>query len=96
MKTKKVIISVVVVIVALVVIALCGIMFLRATPEKAEQAAISAVGGGEIVEREISSDGLLNEYSYTIVNGNTWYEVEINGFGSVEELKQGTGDGWKY
>ena len=36
---------------------------------------------------EVSSEGLWNEYSYEIINGDTWYDIEISGFGSVTELE---------
>lgn len=47
--------------------------------------------GGEIVSQEVSSEGLWNEYSYGIVNGDTWYDIEISGFGNVTEMESGTG-----
>ena len=34
----------------------------------------------EIVNQEVSSKGLWNEYQYTIVNGDYLYEIEIDGF----------------
>ena len=49
--------------------------------------ALDTVGGGEIVSQEVSSEGLWNEYSYEIINGDTWYDIEISGFGSVTELE---------
>ena len=48
---------------------------------------MNGVGGGEIVSQEVSSEGLWNEYSYEIINGDTWYDIEISGFGSVTELE---------
>lgn len=51
------------------------------------QIALDTVGGGEIVSQEVSSEGLWNEYSYEIINGDTWYDIEISGFGSVTELE---------
>lgn len=53
----------------------------------AQQIALDTVGGGEIVSQEVSSEGLWNEYSYEIINGDTWYDIEISGFGSVTELE---------
>ena len=76
---------------AVVFIALAAIMVLRVDSVKAKQIALSQAGGGEIIQREISSEGLWNEYSYTIQNGDTWYEIEIGGFGGVEELESGRG-----
>lgn len=49
---------------------------------------MNQTGGGEIVSQEISNEGLWNEYSYTIVNGDSWYDIEINGFGQITELEQ--------
>ena len=83
-------------VVLLIVIAFVAIMVLRIDSVKAEQIALSQAGGGEIVEREISSEGLWNEYSYTIQNGDKWYKVEITGFGRVEEFESGTGQSWMY
>ena len=58
---------------------------------QAQQIALDAAGGGEIVSQEVSSEGLWNEYSYGIVNGDTWYDIEISGFGNVTEVESGTG-----
>lgn len=81
---------------AAAVIILAGIMIFRIDNVKAEQIALNQTGGGQIVKREISSEGLWNEYSYTIQNGDTWYEIEIGGFGRIEEFESGRGDMWKY
>ena len=54
-----------------------AVMLLRVDPAEAQNIALSQTGGGEIVSQEVSSEGLWNEYSYTIVNGDTWYEIEI-------------------
>ena len=44
--------------------------------------------GSEMCIRDrVSSEGLWNEYSYEIINGDTWYDIEISGFGSVTELE---------
>lgn len=37
-----------------------------------------------------SSEGLWNEYSYEIVNGDTWYDIEVSGFGHITELESST------
>ena len=60
---------------------------LRVDSAEAQQIALDTVGGGEIVSQEVSSEGLWNEYSYEIINGDTWYDIEISGFGSVTELE---------
>lgn len=93
---KKWIISIVVVVVVLAVAGTVWAMTSRVSSQEAEQIALSTAGGGEIVKREISSEGPFSEYSYTVVNGDTWYEIDINGFGTIEEMNQGIGDSWKY
>ena len=75
----------------LAAILLVVVLVARVDATQAQQAALEATGGGEIIRREISREGLLSEYSYVIVNGDSWYEVEISGFGNVTELEQGTG-----
>lgn len=94
--SKKIIGIIIGAVVAVVVIAVIAIMALRVDVAKSQQIALNQAGGGEIVESEISSEGLWNEYSYTIVNGDTWYKVDITGFGNVEEMETGTGESWKY
>ncbi len=94
--SKKIIGIVLGVILVVIVVGLVAVMALRIDSAEAEQIALEQAGGGEIVEREVSSEGLWNEYSYTVQNGDTWYEIEIGGFGQVGELKSGTGDSWKY
>lgn len=64
--------------------------------QEAENIALEQVGGGEIVGQEVSKELLVNEYSYTIKKDDKWYEVEIDGFGNVESIESGIGDGWKY
>ena len=92
-KTIGIIIAVVVVIIAA---GLIGINVMKVSPAEAEQIALDQTGGGEIVEQEVGSEGLWNEYSYTVVNGDTWYQVDIGGFGNVEEIESGSGDSWMY
>ena len=94
--SKKIIGIVLGVILVVIVVGLVAVMALRIDSAEAEQIALEQAGGGEIVDREVSSEGLWNEYSYTVQNGDTWYEIEIGGFGQVGELKSGTGDSWKY
>ena len=64
-----------------------AVLALRVDSAEAQQIALDTVGGGEIVSQEVSSEGLWNEYSYEIINGDTWYDIEISGFGSVTELE---------
>ena len=75
----------------LAVLALVAIFALRVDSAEARQIALDAAGGGEVVAQEVSSEGLWNEYSYEIVNGDTWYDIEVSGFGHVTELESGTG-----
>lgn len=74
----------------LAVIAAVAIFALRVDSSEAQQIALDAAGGGEIISRETSSEGLWNEYSYEIVNGDTWYDIEVSGFGHITELESGT------
>ena len=83
--SKKTIGIIIGVVAAVIIIAVIAIMAFRIDIAEAQQIALNQAGGGEIVEREVSSDGLWNEYSYTVVNGDTWYQVDISGFGMVEE-----------
>ena len=76
---------------ALAAVALTAVFALRIDAAEARQIALDTAGGGEVIGQEISREGLWNEYSYVIVNGDTWYDIEISGFGSVEELESGTG-----
>lgn len=92
--TKKVIGICIAVVIVLIIAGVAAVMGLRVDDAQAEQIALNQAGGGEIIEREISTDGLLNEYSYTIQNGDRWCKVEITGFGRVEEFESGTGSTW--
>lgn len=80
-------ISVVVVLLAVLI----GSLVLRVDVVKAREVALAAAGGGEVVSQEIDQEGLWNEYSFDIVNGDTWYEVEVNAFGSVTGLESSQG-----
>ena len=91
MSAKKIGGIVVGTVVVLAVIALAAIFALRVDSAEAQQIALNAAGGGEIVSQEVSSEGLWNEYSYGIVNGDTWYDIEVSGFGNVTEMESGTG-----
>lgn len=70
---------------------LAGSLLMRVDVGKAREAALAAAGGGEIMGQEIDQEGLWNEYSFDIMNGNTWYEVEVNSFGRVTGLESGRG-----
>ena len=82
--------------IGVIVIFVLVIMTQRIDSQEAQNIALEQAGGGKIVAQEIDKGLLLNEYSYTVQNGDNWYQVEINGFGNVEEIESGTGDGWKY
>ena len=70
-----------------------GSLVLRVDVAQAREAALAAVGGGEIVGQEIDQEGLWSEYSFDIRSGDTWYEVELNAFGRVTGLESGQGYG---
>ena len=74
---------------------LIGSLALRVDVTQARETALAAAGGGEVISQEIDQEGLWNEYSFDIMNGDMWYEVEINAFGSVtglESSQSGYGD----
>ncbi len=93
---KKIVAIVAGAIVALVIVIIAAILLLRIDAAEAEQIALEYTGGGEIVEREISSEGLWKEYDYIIQNGDQWYNIEISGFGNIEDIESGTGTSWRY
>ena len=93
---KKIVAIVAGAIVALVIVIIAAILLLRIDAVEAEQIALEYTGGGEIVEREISSEGLWKEYDYIIQNGDQWYNIEISGFGNIEDIESGTGTSWRY
>ncbi len=93
---KKIVAIVAGAIVALVIVIIAAILLLRIDAAEAEQIALEYTGGGEIVEREISSEGLWKEYGYIIQNGDQWYDIEISGFGNIEDIESGTGTSWRY
>lgn len=68
-------------------------MVFRIDSTEARNKALGQSGGGEIISEQIESEDLfLNEYSYIIINGDNWYDIEINGFGQIKEFKQVTGN----
>ena len=85
MSVKKIVAMIVGAAAVLAVAAVAAVLALRVDSAEAQQIALDTVGGGEIVSQEVSSEGLWNEYSYEIINGDTWYDIEISGFGSVTE-----------
>ena len=91
MSVKKMAAMIVGAAAVLAVVAVAAVLALRVDSAEAQQIALDAAGGGEIVSQEVSSEGLWNEYSYGIVNGDTWYDSEISGFGNVTEVESGTG-----
>lgn len=91
MSVKKIAAMIVGAAAVLAVIALAAVFALRVDSAEARQIALDAAGGGEVVSQEVSSEGLWNEYSYEIVNGDTWYDIEVSGFGSVTEMESSTG-----
>ena len=88
---KKLLSNRLMLVVVLAVIALAAIFALRVDGTEARQIALDTAGGGEVISQEVSSEGLWNEYSYKIVNGDTWYDIEVSGFGNVTEMESGTG-----
>ena len=82
--------------IGVIVIFVVVVLTQRIDSQEAQNIALEQAGGGKIVAQEIDKGFLLNEYSYTIQNGDNWYQVDINGFGNVEEVESGIGDGWKY
>ena len=87
MSVKKIVAMIVGAAAVLAVAAVAAVLELPVDSAEAQQIALDTVGGGEIVSQEVSSEGLWNEYSYEIINGDTWYDIEISGFGSVTELE---------
>ena len=80
-------IAVVVILAAVLIVSLV----LRVDVAEAQETALAAAGGGEIVSQEIDQEGLWSEYSFDIVNGDTWYEVEVSAFGRVTGLESRQG-----
>ena len=91
LSVKKLVGIIVGAVVVLAVIALAVFFALRVDGTEARQIALDTAGGGEVISQEVSSEGLWNEYSYKIVNGDTWYDIEVSGFGNVTEVESGTG-----
>ena len=82
----KAIVGITLGVVIAVVAAVILVTVLRIDDGRARAIALDQAGGGEI-----SREGLLSEYSYVISSGDRWYEIEIGGFGNVEEMSSGTG-----
>ena len=80
-----------IVVVVVLMAALIGSLVLRVDVAEARETALAAAGGGEVVGQEIDQEGLWNEYSFDIMSGDTWYEVEVNAFGRVTGLESSQG-----
>ena len=78
-------------VIVLLAAALIGSLATQVDVAQARETALAAAGGGEVVGQEIDREGLWNEYSFDIVNGGTWYEVEVNAFGKVTGLESSQG-----
>ena len=89
---KKTIIILITIIPILLTILFIGIINLRINNIEAQNIALQKTGGGEIINEKIDIDGLLNDYSYTIRNGENWYNIEINSFGKITEFENGIGE----
>lgn len=89
-KVRALVIAGIVVVVVLVAV-LIGSLALRVDAAEARETALAAAGGGEVVGQEIDQEGLWNEYSFDIMNGDTRYEVEVNAFGKVTGLESSQG-----
>ena len=76
-------------VVMVVVVGFIAALALRTDAAQAREIALAATGGGEIVSQESDQEGLWNEYSYDIRNGENWYEVEVNAFGRVTGMESG-------
>ena len=76
-------------VVMIVVVGFIAALALRTDAAQAREIALAATGGGEIVSQESDQEGLWNEYSYDIRNGENWYEVEVNAFGRVTGMESG-------
>lgn len=87
---RVLIVAGIVVVVALAA-GLIGSLVLRVDVAEAREIALAAAGGGEVVGQEIDQEGLWNEYSFDVTNGDTWYEVEVNAFGRVTGLESSQG-----
>ncbi len=96
-KVRALIIAAIVLVVILAAV-LIGSLILRVDVAEAREAALAAAGGGEVVSQEIDLEGLWSEYSFDIVDGDTWYEIEVNAFGRVTSLesKQGGYNSYKH
>lgn len=73
-----------------------GALAMRVDVSKARESALAAAGGGEVIGQEIDQEGLWNEYSFDIMSGDTWYEIEVNAFGQVTSLESSRGGSGSY
>lgn len=89
--SRKMIIGIAAGVAVIAVAAVILITTLRIDAVDAREIAWNQTGGGDIIREEISREGILSEFSYAIVRDDQWYEIEIDGFGRIEELSSGTG-----
>ena len=89
--SKKARIAAISSIAVIAVIAFAAALAMRTDVTKAQNAALAAAGGGEIISQEVENEWLWSEYSFDIMNGDTWYEVEVNTFGKVTGLESRLG-----
>ena len=78
-------------VIAVLAASFVGSLVLRVDVAEARETALTATGGGEVVSQEIDQEGLWNEYSFDILNGDLWYEVDVNAFGRVTGLESSQG-----
>lgn len=90
-KTVKILVIAGIAVVVVVFVGLIGSLILQVDAIQAREAALAVTGGGEVISQEMDTEGLWNEYSFDIVNGTTWYEVEINAFGDVTGMESNQG-----
>lgn len=74
-------------VLVVLVAVLIGSLVLRVDVVKARETALAAAGGGEVMGQEMEQEGFWREYSFDILNGDMWYEVEVNAFGQVTSLE---------
>lgn len=88
--TKKIIGIIIFLAAAIVLLIFAGLLTFRVDTSEARRSALKQSGGGKILSESIDDEGLWNDYTYIIQNGNTWYEIEVSGFGNITEVKSRT------
>lgn len=84
---KKVLLAAGGAVLGLGALAFLASLMLRVDLDGAREIALTAAGGGEIVEQSVDREGFWNEYSFQITNNGAWYEIELDGFGRITELE---------